>query len=399
MENKRPRQRLQADDQGGIDMQVRRTGAKLALLSAAMTVLAAGSAFAQAVTIGVTVGATGPTASIGIPMKNGIELLPQKIGDVPVKYVILDDAGDPGIAVKNMRQLTERDNVDIVLGSSSIPSCTALAETAVQTKTPQICLTPVRTNEYTFAVAQSAALMVEGLVEHMHSKGFKEIGYIGFADSLGEHNLSALQKLMMPHGMKLVANERFNRTDTSVTAQILKLMAAKPEAIFVSASGTPAALPQIELAQRGYKGQVYFLHGVINRDFLRVGGKSLEGVIATAGPFAVAAQLDDTNTIKKEAVAFTKLYNTKHGEGSANTFAAYSWDAFKLVEVAVPTAMAKAKPGTPEFREALRNALQNSPEITGSNAIYKMTPTDHNGLDSRARVMVTVKNGGFTPIK
>ena len=248
MENKRPRQRLQADDQGGIDMQVRRTGAKLALLSAAMTVLAAGSAFAQAVTIGVTVGATGPTASIGIPMKNGIELLPQKIGDVPVKYVILDDAGDPGIAVKNMRQLTERDNVDIVLGSSSIPSCTALAETAVQTKTPQICLTPVRTNEYTFAVAQSAALMVEGLVEHMHSKGFKEIGYIGFADSLGEHNLSALQKLMMPHGMKLVANERFNRTDTSVTAQILKLMAAKPEAIFVSASGTPAALPQIELA-------------------------------------------------------------------------------------------------------------------------------------------------------
>lgn len=354
---------------------------------------------AQPVTIGVTVGATGPTASIGIPMKNGIELLPHKIGDIPLKYVILDDVGDPGVAVKNMRQLTERDNVDIVLGSSSIPSCTALSETAVQTKTPQICLTPVKTNPYTFAVAQSAELMVEGLVEHMHKKGYKNIGYIGFADSLGEHNLSALQKLMAPHGMKLVANERFNRTDTSVTAQILKLIAAKPDAIFVSASGTPAALPQIELAQRGYKGQTYFLHGVINRDFLRVGGKNLEGIIATAGPFAVAAQLPDSNPIKKEALNFTKIYNDKHGDGSVNTFAAYSWDAFKLVEAAVPAAMKSAKPGTPEFREALRTALQSSPEITGSNAIYKITPQDHNGLDARARVMVTVKGGRFVPIQ
>jgi branched-chain amino acid transport system substrate-binding protein len=241
--------------------------------------------------------------------------------------------------------------------------------------------------------------MVEGLVEHMHKKGYKNIGYIGFADSLGEHNLSALQKLMAPHGMKLVANERFNRTDTSVTAQILKLIAAKPDAIFVSASGTPAALPQIELAQRGYKGQTYFLHGVINRDFLRVGGKNLEGIIATAGPFAVAAQLPDSNPIKKEALNFTKIYNDKHGDGSVNTFAAYSWDAFKLVEAAVPAAMKSAKPGTPEFREALRTALQSSPEITGSNAIYKITPQDHNGLDARARVMVTVKGGRFVPIQ
>lgn len=368
-------------------------------LLAALFVAGGNAATAQQITIGVTVGATGQTASIGIPMKQGAEILPQKIGDIPVRYIFLDDNGDPGTAVKNMRQLTEQDRVDLILGSSSIPSCTAMAEVAVQTQTPQICLTPVRTNSFTFAVAQQAELMVEGMVEHMHAKGYKNIGYIGFADSLGEHNLSSMQKLIEPLGMKIVASERYNRTDTSVTAQVIKIMATKPDAIFVSASGTPAALPQIELSQRGYKGQVYFLHGVINRDFLRVGGKSLEGIVATAGPFAVASELPDGNPIKREAATLTKIYNEKYGANSVNTFAAYSWDAFKLVESAVPAAMKKAKPGTPEFRVALRDALQSNPEIVGANAIYKMSPSDHNGLDKRARVMVTVRDGGFHPLQ
>jgi branched-chain amino acid transport system substrate-binding protein len=356
------------------------------------------AASAQQITVGVSVGSTGQTASIGIPMKQGAEVLPQKFGNVSVRYIFLDDGGDPGVAVKNMRQLIEQDHADIVLGSSSIPSCTAMAEVAVQTQTPQICLTTVRTNAFTFATAQPADLMVQGMVAHMHAKGFKNIGYIGFADSLGEHNLSAMQKRIEPLGMKLVASERYNRTDTSVTAQILKIMATRPDAIFVSASGTPAALPQIELAQRGYKGQVYFLHGVINRDFLRVGGKSLEGVIATAGPFAVAGELPDSNPIKREALTFTKIYNDKFGANSVNTFAAYSWDAGKVLEAAVPVAIAKAQPGTAEFRVALRDALQQNPDIVGANGVYKMSPTDHNGLDSRARVMVTVRDGAFHPL-
>lgn len=377
--------------------------ARGAAVSAGLLLMAgfgAGSldARAQEVTIGVTLGATGQTASIGIPMKQGAEVLPQKIGDVTVRYIFLDDGGDPGVAVKNMRQLTEQNQADVILGSSSIPSCTAMAEVALQTKTPQICLSPSRTNAFSFAMAQPAALMVEGMVEHMHAKGYKNIGYIGFADSLGEHNLSSMQKLMEPLGMKLVASERYNRTDTSVTAQVLKIVAAKPDAIFVSASGTPAALPQLELVQRNYKGQVYFLHGVINRDFLRVGGKSLEGVIATAGPFAVAAELPDSNPIKAEALKFTKVYNDKFGANSVNTFAAYSWDAFKVLSAAVPVALKTAKPGTPEFRVALRDAMQNNPDIVGANGIYKMTATDHNGLDKRARVMVTVKGNAFHPL-
>jgi branched-chain amino acid transport system substrate-binding protein len=368
------------------------------LLTVALAVAAPVAASAQQITVGVSVGATGQTASIGIPMKQGAEVLPQKFGNVSVRYIFLDDGGDPGVAVKNMRQLVEQDRADVILGSSSIPSCTAMAEVAVQTQTPQICLTTVRTNAFTFATAQPADLMVEGMVENMHAKGFKNIGYIGFADSLGEHNLSAMQKLIEPLGMKLVASERYNRTDTSVTAQILKIMATRPDAIFVSASGTPAALPQIELKQRGYKGQVYFLHGVINRDFLRVGGKSLEGVIATAGPFAVAAELPDSNPIKREALTFTKIYDEKFGASSVNTFAAYSWDAGKVLEAAVPVAIAKAQPGTPEFRVALRDALQQNPDIVGANGVYKMSPTDHNGLDGRARVMVTVRDGAFHPL-
>ncbi len=208
--------------------------ARGAAVSAGLLLMAGLGVQAQEVTIGVTLGATGQTASIGIPMKQGAEVLPQKIGDVTVRYIFLDDGGDPGVAVKNMRQLTEQNQADVILGSSSIPSCTAMAEVALQTKTPQICLSPSRTNAFSFAMAQPAALMVEGMVENMHAKGYKNIGYIGFADSLGEHNLSSMQKLMEPLGMKLVASERYNRTDTSVTAQVLKIVAAKPDAIFVS---------------------------------------------------------------------------------------------------------------------------------------------------------------------
>jgi branched-chain amino acid transport system substrate-binding protein len=370
----------------------------LAVTSLIGCVMAA-SASAQTVTIGVNLGVTGPTASVAIPAKNAVEVMPREIGNVQIKYVVLDDGGDPGHAVKNMRELIEEYQADVVLGASSIPVCMAQREVALQTKTPQICLAPVPTNAFTFTVAQSPELMVEGVVEDMVARNYKTVGYIGFADSLGDHNYQALVDKIAATDIKVTANERFNRTDTSVTSQVVKVMLTNPDAIFVSASGTPAALPQIELNERGYRGQTYFLHGVINRDFLRVGGKALNGSIAAAGPFAVAAQLPDTNPIKAEALAFRKLYDGRFGEGAADTFAALGWDGFQLIRAALPKALASARPGTLEFREALRDALEQVSALVGADGVYTLGPSDHNGLDRRARIMVTVKDGAFRPLQ
>jgi branched-chain amino acid transport system substrate-binding protein len=365
---------------------------------AALSIVAA-QAQEGTLTVGATVTATGAAASLGISEKNAIELMPKMIGNTPVKYVILDDAGDPGNAVRNARQLVEEYKVDIILGSTTIPNSIAIGDIANQTKTPQIALAPIPTSAFVFSLPQSADLMVEGLVSDMKAKGYKTAGYLGFADSLGDHNYAAFLKFAKPAGIEVLTNERYGRNDTSVTAQVLRVMQAKPDAVFISASGTPAALPQIELKQRGYKGQTYFLHGVINQPFLRVGGKALEGAIATAGPFSVAKELKDSNPIKAHAMAMIAPYEAKHGAGSANSFAAYAWDGYELIKAALPKALASAKPGTPEFRVALRDAIEKGGETVGAGAVYTMSATDHNGLDHRARVLVVIKDNAFHPIQ
>lgn len=373
---------------------------RLLAVVAAVGLSAMGAQAQDAVlTIGATVSATGPAASLGIPEKNTIELLPKMMGNVPVRYVILDDGGDPGRAVRNARQLVEEYKADVIFGSSTIPGSIAIGDVANQTKTTQIALAPIPTSEYVFSLPQTADLMVSGLVEHMKAHKVSQAAYLGFADSLGDHNYASFLKFAEPAKIKVGANERFARTDTSVTAQVLRVMQIKPDAVFISASGTPSALPAVELKQRGYKGQVYFLHGVINSAFLRVGGKNVEGAIATAGPFSVARDLPDSNPIKAHAMVLINAYEAKHGAGSADAFAAYAWDAHELVKAALPAAMAKAKPGTPEFRAALRDAVEASKEVVGAGAVYSMTASNHNGIDNRARVLVGIKDNKFFPIQ
>lgn len=372
---------------------------KLLGVAAALGLSAMGAQAQDAVlTVGATVSATGSAASLGIPEKNTIELLPKTMGNVQVRYIILDDGGDPGRAVRNARQLVEEYKADVILGSSTIPCSIAIGDVANQTKTTQIALAPIPTSEYVFSLPQTADLMVSGLVDHMKKNKIGQAAYLGFADSLGDHNYASFLKFAEPAKLKVGANERFARTDTSVTAQVLRVMQIKPDAVFISASGTPAALPAVELKQRGYKGQVYFLHGVINSAFLRVGGKNVEGAIATAGPFSVASDLPDSNPIKAHAMELIKAYKAKYN-ADADAFAAYAWDAHELIKAALPKAMAKAKPGTPEFRAALRDALEGSKEVVGAGAVYSMSASNHNGIDARARILVGIKNSQFHPLQ
>jgi len=355
------------------------------------------------VTIGVTVSATGPAASIGVPYRNAFTITPTVMGGEKVRYVVLDDATDTTAAVRNARKLTSEDKVDIILGSATTPTSLAVAEVALETKTPQIALAPVAPPPdkypWVFWVAQPVPLMIAGVVEHMKANGVKSVGYIGYNDPWGEIVLKGLSAATDPAGIRIVASERYARPDTSVNAQILKLMAASPDAVMVGGSGTPGALPQITLADRGFKGRVYQTHGVIGQDFIRVGGKNVEGAIAPSGPVMVADQLPESNPIRKVAGDFVKAYEAQYGANTRNAFSAYSYDATLLVAAAVPEALKKARPGTPEFRAALRDALENLKNVVGTHGIYSMTPQNHNGMDERARVMVRVEGGEWRLLK
>ena len=360
------------------------------LFALGLSMLLSGSVAAQEITIGLTMGTTGPGASLGIHYKNAFQLFPKTLGGQPVKYIMLEDATDATIAAKNARKLITEDKVDAIMGSVSVPSTTQVAQIATETKTPMIALSPVALPpdklEWVFVVPQPVALMMSAVVEHMKAHNVKTYGYIGFSDSWGDLVLKATEQHAGPDGITIVASERYARADTSVTGQAIKILAANPDAVVVGGSGTGGALPQLALVERNYKKQIYHNYGTVNREFIKVGGKAVEGAIASTGPLIVFEELPTSNPIKAVAGDFITRYEEKFGAGSRNAFAGYSYDGFLLLNAAVPAAMTKAKPGTPEFRQALRDALESVKEVVGTHGVYNMTAKDHTGLDSRARV-------------
>lgn len=376
---------------------------KKLLLSAALAMFLLPLASQAQIKIGVTISTTGPAASLGIPEKNVFAIMPKEIAGQKVSYIVLDDASDPVAAVKNSRKFVSEDKVDIILGSSITPNSLAMIDVAAESETPMIAIAsslrivdPVDAKRHwVFKTPQNDAHMMTAMSAHMADNGIKTVGLIGFNDAYGEGVMSEFSKLTGARRLNVVATERYARTDTSVTGQVLKLMAANPDAIMVAASGTPAALPVKTLKERGYKGKIYFTDGVVNDDFLRVGGKDLEGAFLPAGPFVVAKQLPDSNPIKKVSLDFIKLHDANYPAGSANSFSAHAWNAFLMLQNAVPVALKKAKPGTKEFRLALRDAIENTKELVTTHGVLNISKTDHMGFDQRARVMVKIEGGSW----
>ncbi len=356
------------------------------------------------VTIGVTISTTGPAASLGIPQKNTVELLPTSIGGEKINWIVLDDASDTTKAVTNAKKLVTEDKVDVIVGSSTTPASLAMREVAVDTFTPMISLAAGAViinpadpkTRWTFKTPQNDALMADAIAVSMKANGVKTLGYIGFADAYGEGWLNEIRRSAQTAGIKIVAEEKYNRADPSVTGQVLKLIAAQPDAVLIGAAGTPGATPQKELAARGYKGKIYQTHGVGNPDFLRVVGKDGNGTLLPVGPMLVYEQLPDSNAVKKVAADYVTRYEKKFG--TRTTFGGHLWDAWLLLAQAIPEAAKKAKPGTPQFRAALRDALEHS-NVTGVHGVFVMNANDHNGLDNRARVMVTIDNGNWKLVK
>ena len=364
------------------------------------TLGAAGAAHAD-INVGVTVSATGPAASLGIPEKNTIALMPQSIGGQKVNYIVLDDASDTTQAVSNTRKLITESKVDIVLGSTTTPNSLAMIDVVAENQTPMISIAASSRivepqdakKRWVFKTPQNDIMMSLAIASSMADAGIKTVGFIGFADAYGEGWYQEFSKAAALKGISIVANERYARSDTSVTGQVLKIVAAKPDAVLIGASGTPAVLPQRTLKERGYAGVYYQTHGVANNDFLRVGGKDVEGGFVPTSPVIVAAQLPDSHPAKKHALEYIKVYEAAFGPGSVSAFGSYTWDACLELANAIPQALKVAQPGTKEFRRALRDALEGTKDLGVTNGMVNMSKTDHLGLDTRARVMVQIRDG------
>lgn len=353
------------------------------------------------INVGVTVSATGPAASLGIPEKNTLALLPQTIDGQKIVYTILDDASDTTQTVTNTRKLISERNADVIIGSSTTPTSLAMIDVIAEAGTPMIAMGASAAiiepqdakKRWVFKTPQNDIMMALAIAEHMAANDVKTVGFIGFSDAYGEGWYKETVKALELKKIKLVANERYARNDTAVTGQVLKLMSAKPDAILVAGSGTPSALPQTTLNERGYKGKIYQTHGVANNDFLRVGGKGVDGAYLPAGPVLVADQLPASNPVRASALEYIAAYEAAHSKGSVSTFGGHAWDAGKILLAALPQALKAAQPGTKEFRAALRDAIEATHEVAGAHGIFNMSAQDHLGLDQRARVMVRIENG------
>ena len=355
------------------------------------------------ITVGVTVSATGPAASRGIPETNTVALMPKTIAGQKVNYIVLDDASDTTAAVANTRKLIAESKADVILGSTTTPNSLAMIDVVSEAQTPMISMAasarivePVDAKKrWVFKTPQNDIMMSLAIAEHMAAAGVKTVGFIGFADAYGEGWSQEFGKAAALKKLQVVASERYARNDTSVTGQVLKLIAAKPDAVLVAGSGTPAALPQKTLKERGYAGRYYQTHGVANADFLRVGGKDVDGTFLPSGPVLVADQLPASNPVKKSAGLYVQAYEAAYGKGTVSTFGAHAWDAGLLMTAAVPEALKGGAPGTPAFRSALRDALEKVSNLSGAHGIFNMSANDHLGLDQRARVMVKIENGAW----
>ena len=367
---------------------------------AALPLLLSFAAQAQ-MKVGVIASATGPTAVVGIPQKNTVALLPKKIGSVDVEYTFYDDASDSSQTVALIKKLL-LDNVDAIIGPSGSPNSMAALQFVAEAKTPM--LAPVGTTavvlpmdeqkRWVFKTTQNDDLICSALVAHMTKHGVKTLGFIGFNDAYGESWYRVLVPMIEKAGIKLVANERFQRTDQSVTGQAAKIIAANPDAVLVGAAGGPTVLPQTTLVERGYKGQIYQTHGAATPDFMRLGGKSVEGTVMAASLMLVLDQIGDANPSKKVALDYIGAYEKIYGAKPA-TFGANVYDAGLLLQRAVPEALKKGKPGTAGFRAALRDALEQTRELVGTQGVYTMTAADHSGFDRRGRELMQLKDGAW----
>jgi branched-chain amino acid transport system substrate-binding protein len=355
------------------------------------------------ITIGISVTTTGPGAALGIPERNALDFVAKEIGGVPLKVIVLDDGGDPTNATTNARRFITESKADIIMGSSTTPPTIAVSNVANEAGIPHFGLAPFPITperaKWSVSMPQPIPIVGKAIYDHMKAHNVKTVGYIGYSDSYGDLWFNDLKAQGVPMGMTVADEERFARPDTSVTGQVLKLVAANPDAILVGASGTAAALPQTELRERGYKGLIYQTHGAASMDFIRIAGKAAEGVIMVSGPVMDPEDQPAEAQTKKPGLALVQAYEAKYGPNSRSQFAGHSYDAFLVLERVVPVALKTAKPGTPEFREAIRQALLTEREIAASQGVYNFTEKDRYGLDDRSRILLTVKDGKYALVK
>ena len=376
------------------------------MVALAVTVLGVGSAQAQ-IKVGITMSASGPGAALGQPQSKTVAALPKEIAGQKITYFALDDESDPTKGAQNARKLIAEEKVDVLIGSSLTPVSLPLIDIAAEAKTPLMTLAAAAVlvapmdakRKWVFKVVPNDDIMANAILKYIAKSGVKTLGYIGVSDAYGEGYYKVLSDVAPKLGITLTGHEVYARSDASVTGQVLKVLATKPDAVFIASAGTPAVLPQKALRERGYKGPIFQTHGVATEEFIKLGGKDVDGAIFTGEAFTIVNDLPADSPFRKTTANFIDAYKAANNGTIPSIFGAHLYDSMTLVEHAIPAALKVAKPGTEEFRAALRSEIEKTRDLALNNGLSNMTPDNHNGYDERSAFVIEVKDGAFHLVK
>jgi branched-chain amino acid transport system substrate-binding protein len=378
----------------------RAVGALLA--AAALLPLASVVHAADAIKIGAVVSATGPASFLGDPQQKTLEMYVQKInaaGGVlgrKLELVLYDDASDANKANAFTRRLIMQDEVDVILGASTTGSTMAMVPQAEAAKVPMISLAaasvivePVK--PFIFKMPHSDRMAAEKVLGEMKARGFTQFALLSDTGGFGKSGRTETLKLAGTLGLKVAEDQTYGEKDTDITPQLTRIKSSPAQAILVFGTGQAPAIIARNYQQLAMKQPLYTTHGQASTEFIRIAGKSSEGIRMPSPALLIAQALPDSDAQKKVSVGYAKDYESQ-AKMDVSTFGGYAHDALFLLVDAI-----KRAGGTD--KQKVRDAIEATNGFVGVSGIYKMSATDHMGLDVSAFRMVEVQQGVFKEVR
>jgi branched-chain amino acid transport system substrate-binding protein len=372
-------------------------GVLLAFMLAGVSVQAA-----EPIKVGAILSVTGPASFLGAPEARTLEMLVEELnkkGGVlghKIELIVKDSGASPEKAFSFAKQLIDENKVFAIIGPSTSGETMKIKSVAEEGKTillscaaAEVIVNPVA--KYVFKTPQKDSDAIVKIFQQMKKMNISKIGVLSSNTGFGQAGKAQIEKLAQDHGIKIAANEVYDKAASDLTAEVTKVKAAGVEAI-LNWSIEPAQSIVIKNARQiGFKGPIFQSHGFGNIKYVQAAGEAAEGVLFPAGRLLVADVLPKDHPQKALLLKYKKDYESRYKE-DASTFGGHAYDAFIILVKAIEKA-GKAD------KEAVRGAIEQLTGVVGTGGVFNFSATDHNGLNIDAFEMLTVTKGKFGILK
>jgi len=369
----------------------------LFLSTAALAItMFSGGALSQSIKVGVILGLTGPTAFIGEPRRDTIQLYTEQSNDKgglngkKIELIIYDDGGDASKARTFAQRLVEQDGVVAIIGPSTTGPSLSIIPVVEGAKIPTISLAgaieivdPVR--RFVFKASHTDRMACEKIFQDLKKRGLSKAALLYGTDGFGNSMFSQCKNAASTFGITFVATESYGPRDTDVTTQLTKIKnTPEVEALIVTGFGQTASVITRNYAQLGMKVPFYQSHGVASQSYIDLSGTAAEGVRLPGPALLFAGQLPDSDPQKKVVLDYQKAFEARFGK-PASAFGGDAHDGVRMLLAAI--AQTDAKSGS------IRDAIEGTKGFVGVNGVYSLSASDHIGLGPDSFRIVEIQNG------